>query len=356
MKKIAVLAPANSIHTKRWIDALSEFYEITLFSIHPVIYDFNIKNIVVAQRSVWGLMKISVLLAWFNRSNHPIAIHAHYASSYGLILRFARHRKKILSVWGSDVYEFPEKSIFHQFLIRWNLKNADVLTSTSHVMAKQTSKYTGKPIHVVPFGVDTNALVRRETQSDSEHNKKFIVGTVKTLSEKYGIDILIKSIAHLKKLNVEIFNKIECRIYGLGPDLEKLRSLALSLDIAEKVRFCGFVDQINLAKALNELDVFLALSRWDSESFGVSVIEAQACGLPVIVTNVGGLMEVVENNKTGLIVSRNDYEGASKAIISLCTDEGLASRLASEGRKSVENKYDFTDNVQKMMHLYEFDT
>jgi L-malate glycosyltransferase len=354
MKNIVILAPGNSIHTKRWVDALSEFYEVHLFTLQPSTFQYDKVNVVETKKSILGFFKLIFFIWIYQLKSRPKIVHAHYASSYGFLLSFIPHKKKVLSIWGSDVYEFPEKSYFHRLLLKFNLRRSNILTSTSNEMAKHAKLYTNKNFLIVPFGINTSRFcLTRSTINRYDYSsfKSFKIGTVKSLSHKYGIDTLIYAIDYIQKFYPKIFAKLTCEIYGIGPDLEKLTNLTQKLGLSKKVIFCGHIDQKNLPYILNKFDIFLALSRM--ESFGVSVIEAQACGVPVIVSDVGGLIEVVNHNKTGLIVPHNDHQKAAEAIMSLIHKKDLGSRLAKGARKSVEANYVFEKNVSKMIEIYE---
>ena len=354
MKNIAILAPGNSIHTKRWVDALSKFYEVRLFTLHPSTFQYDKVSVTETKKSILGFFKLIFFVWIYQLKSRPKIIHAHYATSYGFLLSFIPHRKKILSIWGSDVYEFPEKSYVHRLLLKTNLRRSNILTSTSNEMAKHGKNFTNKNFFVVPFGVDTARFFPARS-SNSRYDylsfKSIKIGTVKSLSHKYGIDTLIYAIHHIQKFYPKIFAKLTCEIYGTGPDLVSLTNLTQKLGLSKNVIFFGHIDQKILPSILNQFDIFLALSRM--ESFGVSVIEAQACGVPVIVSDVGGLIEVVNQNNTGLIVPNNDYEKAAEAIITIICEKNLGSRLAKNARKSVEDKYVFEKNVLKMIDIYE---
>jgi glycosyltransferase involved in cell wall biosynthesis len=91
----------------------------------------------------------------------------------------------------------------------------------------------------------------------------------------------------------------------------------------------------------------------ESESFGVSVLEASACEKPVIVSDVGGLPEVVEKNVTGFIVNDKDYMQLSVYLQKLINDRESIKQMGINGRKMVEKKYNWKDNVLEMSNIYE---
>ena len=103
---------------------------------------------------------------------------------------------------------------------------------------------------------------------------------------------------------------------------------------------------------LNKLDIYVAASRLDSESFGVAILEASACALPVIVTDVGGLPEVVEDEITGKIVQRDNHHALAKALEELIIDEKLRKKMGQAGLKRVIDYYTWEDSVSIMEDVY----
>ncbi|KDE71865.1 glycosyltransferase family 4 protein [Fusobacterium necrophorum] len=184
-------------------------------------------------------------------------------------------------------------------------------------------------------------------------NDKIIIGTVKSLSEKYGMEYLIRAISELESLvNKELFKKIEVRIYGDGALRESLISLTTYLNISEKVQFLGYIPNTDVATVINQMEIFVVPSIFNSESFGVAAIEAMACEVPVIVSDADGLKEVVVEGETGFIVPKKNYKEIAKKIKLLIDDEGLRKKLGKNGRKRVEKLYNWDKNVENMLEIY----
>src|SRR5690606_14690363 len=112
-------------------------------------------------------------------------LHAHYATSYGLIGALSGFKPFVLSVWGADVYDFPRRSKLHKKLFQYNLKKADLILSTSEIMRNELKKYTAKEVLVTPFGVDTSVFCKKDIAE--KDNSVINIGTIKSLEEKYGI-------------------------------------------------------------------------------------------------------------------------------------------------------------------------
>ncbi len=150
--RILFLADINSIHTERWVKGLiDKGYYVGLFSLTKRTSDWsvNLKNFTFhsfgATKNSFSLTKKFSKISYFFAKNEmitffksfqPNIVHAHYASSYGMLARKLNFDKIVLSVWGSDVYEFPKRSVIHRILFNKILKTATVICSTSVDMAR----------------------------------------------------------------------------------------------------------------------------------------------------------------------------------------------------------------------------
>jgi glycosyltransferase involved in cell wall biosynthesis len=359
MMRIALLGPANSIHLQRWAQALVERgHAVGVFTQHACDRKLlpTAANVFLLPRSgafgyftnAWRAREL--LTRW-----RPDVVNAHYASGYGTTAALCGVRPVLLSVWGSDVYDFPYESALKGRLIRGNLRRATAIASTSHAMARQVQRLTPEraEIAVTPFGVD----LARFTPDPSRRRSggRLTIGIVKSLAPKYGVDLLLRAFAGLvADADVQALPD-ECRllVVGDGPQRAELESLARELGIASCTEFAGAVAHAEVPAWLNRFDVYAAPSRLDSESFGVAVIEASACALPVVVSDVGGLPEVVRDGQTGLIVPRDDVPALQAALKRLVLDASLRERLGRGGRAHVEREYEWGHCVDVMERCLE---
>ncbi|HWD33509.1 MAG TPA: glycosyltransferase family 4 protein, partial [Pseudomonas sp.] len=142
------------------------------------------------------------------------------------------------------------------------------------------------------------------------------------------------------------------RLVGGGPQLKDLKILVEKLGIVDRVVFVGQVPHTQVPLELLKLDIYVALSRFDSESFGVAIIEAGAAGRPVVVSDAGGLPEVTVHGKTGLVVPRENPRAAATAIMSLIEDREMREQMGKAGREHVESHYSWPVCVEAMLHVY----
>lgn len=356
--KIFLLSPPSSIHTKRWAEALAQRgNDVFLFGLHPLKEEWysDFPNISLfcmpdIKCSFKIVAYVKYLLFLKNKISEisPDVLHAHYATSYGLLGALSNFHPFIISVWGSDVYDFPQISIIHKLIVKFNLRKADRVLSTSNVMAKETRKYTRKEIEVTPFGVDTSIFKKLSNSENLGH--EFVVGNVKTLSYKYGIDILIQSFYILVQSNPTTPMRLE--IIGDGPDKEELVDLTRHLGLEDKVLFRGKIANHLLPQYYNSFSVSVLTSVLNSESFGVAAVEAMACECPVVASDADGFTEVVKSGETGFIVPKHSPSETASAIQRFLDDCSLRSAMGEAGRKRVLELYDWHKNVTDMISIY----
>jgi len=358
--KVLYLAAGNSIHTTRWASAIAERgWDVHLATLHDPQPELS-KSVIVHRGAARPRLGYFTGARWARRlwkELKPDLVHAHYASGYGLMGALTGAHPLLLSVWGCDVYDFPETSPFHRCLMRWNLKSADQILSTSKAMAERTRTLLDRPITVTPFGIDTNLFtpaVRRETTIVSGVRidpADIVIGTIKTLEPKYGVEYLIDAFHLVAQRHPSLPLKLV--IVGGGGLRPHLERQVCRLGIASRTAFTGPVGHTQVPGYTRLLDVGAYLSVFDSESFGVSVLEACACAKPVVVSNVGGLPEVVLDGITGLVVPPRSSESAAVALERLILDLDLRRRLGMEGRRRVEEVYSWKASVDIMLDIYQ---
>ena len=358
MTRVALLGPANSIHLQRWARGLVDRgHAVCVISQHDCerhLLPAGAEFVLLPHRGELGYFRNAWRARLALRRWRPEILNAHYASGYGTTAALCGVRPLLLSVWGSDVYDFPYESAWKGRLIRHNLRRASAIASTSEAMARQVRRLVPQigDIAITPFGVDMHAFAPDAFQRD---RACITIGIVKTLAPKYGVDLLLRAMAALlRDTRVQALPQA-CRlmIVGDGPQRGALQTLAAELGIAERTHFAGAVPHADVPAWLHRFDMYAAPSRLDSESFGVAVIEAGACGLPVVVSDAGGLPEVVLHERTGLVVTREDVAALQAALTRLVLDAPLRARLGANGRTHVAQAYAWPRCIERMEAVYE---
>lgn len=364
MRKIKVffIAPANNIHTIRWVNSLCEEYEVHLVSCRNHVDALDkIDNKVILHKlffpSPIGYYLNAIQLRKLYKKIKPDLINVHYASGYGTLTRVSKVKPVLLSIWGSDVYDFPNESSIKRKIFEKNVLNANYIASTSNAMANELKRKVdigNRQIFITPFGVNVDKFKKIELE---KNNEEFIIGNIKTLEPKYGIKYAILAVKDLinrliRNKEEELANSIKLYIYGKGKEKESLEKLIDKNKLQDSVFLMGRIPNEEVPDALNKLDVFCATSILDSESFGVAVVEAMACEVPVVATNVDGFSEVMENGVTGILVERKNISQISLALEKMLKDKKKRKEYGKNGRERVIKNYNWKDNVAYMSSIY----
>jgi glycosyltransferase involved in cell wall biosynthesis len=350
--RVAYLAPGSSVHANRWLTALHDRgYEVELITMHRPRAGSALPHAVRVHQLPFPAPVGYYLNTWPLRALllqlKPTFLHAHYATGYGTLSRLAAFHPTLLSVWGSDVLVFPTQARWKRHLVRRNLLAADYLASTSHTMRRAVEQLVGdqRPVGITPFGVDCQQFHPTSRQQPAG---ALTIGSVKALEPTAGLDTLIQAFAMLAHWHAG--EGLRLLIVGDGPERMRLERLTRSVGAQAGVNFVGAVPHHTVPHWAAKMDIFAAISR--SEGFGVGVLEASACGLPVVVSDVGGLREVVRDGETGLVVSSRDPEAVARALETLLCDPELRARMGAAGRAFVIENYEWSKTVDVMVGIY----
>ncbi len=361
--KLLILSDANSTHTLKWIQSLcqKESYDIFLFSFFKpnstsinIYKKYNIKfsspNLESKIRNIRrpNLSKIIYLKSLFDlkkiiKKFKPDIVHAHYASSYGVLGLLTGFKPFILSVWGSDIYHFPYLNPLNKIIMKKIIHKSDKICSSSIAMKKIiTKEYGREEIEVVPFGIDTDRF-----KPNKQKKNQFVVGTIKSIENHNGIECLLdaaKIVIHDLKKDINFV------IVGEGSLRKQMESRAIELKIEKMVKFLGYVNHEKVYKHFQNLSLFVAVSK--RESFGVSILEAAACEVPSITSNIGGLPEVNIDKLTGIVIKPDNPIDLAGSIIKLYENKDLRTKMGKSARERVIKKFNWKDNVNEMIKIY----
>lgn len=356
--RICFLGPANNRHIEKWC----KYFVSRQHEVHVVsLVEGSIESVVVhyintgASSGDSDIKKLKYLFSFRKVKKiidnlAPDVVSVHYATSYGLLAALTVHKKYYLSIWGLDIYDFPKRGYFHRKLLEYSLNKAPVLLSTSKAMAEEASKYTNKTFYITPFGVDIK-LFNPNKRKRADNDCRFVIGNIKTLEDKYGIDYLLKAAALFNKKNPDVM--FEVRIGGKGSKEYEYKALSKELGIENIVTWLGFISQEKVAEEWANMDLAVVYSSSSSESFGVSAVEAESCGVPVIVSDVPGLMEATKPNFSSLVVKRKSEIDLSAAIEKLYLSKELRTEMGQNGREYVIENYEFNSCFEYIEKIFE---
>jgi len=235
-------------------------------------------------------------------------------------------------------------------VLRWTLSQADWLIANSVATRLQMERLGQDPacIRVIHppveherfhHSVDPTPIRERHAIGGAP-----VILTVARLVEKKGVDAVLRALPSI----LHAVPEVRYLIVGDGPWRLQLQALARELGVAKHVLFVGAVehDSPNLPRYYSACDLYVMPSRslpghGEVESFGISYLEAGACGKPVVAGRGGGVGEAVEDKVTGLLVDPLDVNAIAQAIVKVLKDEELARRLGENGRKRAAKQPDW---------------
>jgi len=225
---------------------------------------------------------------------------------------------------------------------------ADKIIACSEAVRKYWERKASDKYTVIYLPIDTEKFGKLEYQHGSigfKNGKNPVLGIVSRLFPGKGHEYLIKAMPKI----LNRFPSTKLKIIGTGPIMEELKSLTKLIKLEDSILFTGFVE--DLYSVLSSLDIFVLPSL--TEGFPLSIMEALAVGLPVAATPVGGIPELIENYKTGILFAKQNSDAISEAIIKLLSDYESAKKMGERGRQKVIQEYSPQLYVKKLDDLYQ---
>ena len=268
------------------------------------------------------------------------AIMAAYAGAAGLFFKRKHPEVRLLLTLqeGDSIAHIHAR--VRGFKKQWSalFAKADYIQAISKFLADWAKEEDANcPVEVVPNGVD---LSKFSVQGRLAWGGKVI--TVSRLVYKNGIDILIKAMASLPDCELEIL--------GTGAEEKRLENLAKESKVDSRIHFRGQIERDELPEHLAQADIFVRPSR--SEGLGISFLEPMAAGLPVVATSVGGIADFLIDGETGLEIRPEDPQDLAEKIKKLAGDENLRRKLAINGKKLVDERFDWNKIAQQMKTIF----
>jgi glycogen(starch) synthase len=300
----------------------------------------------------WALTSLATEL-WLHRKakeRRCDLVNVHCVSSNG---RYALdlHRRLdvplIVSVHGEltgDANDVYSRSPQLRRTLRKLLAAASAVTAPTRAALRDVEEFAGSPCDkgvVIANGVDIELFAKAR---ESAAARKGVVAVGRLVAVKQ-FDVLIKAF----DLAARHRPSAVLRIVGDGPERQALESLAKRLPTAARIEFLGVASQAEVAAHMAAADLFVLPS--SHEAMGLTILEAMAAGTPVIASRVGGVPEVVDHERTGLLVQSGDVDALAAAIGKLLDDSRLRARLAAHASPHVQ-AFSWASCVRGYMDVY----
>ncbi|MDD2679411.1 MAG: lipopolysaccharide heptosyltransferase II [Candidatus Omnitrophica bacterium] len=297
----------------------------------------------VHKKSLFSILKTIPLLAEIIKKEKIDIVHAR-SRVPAWIAYFACRRTK--TVFITTCHGYYKKHPF-SYVMGW-AKRVIVL---SNVIARHMIEDFAVPherIRLIPRSVDLEKF--KFLSPDKKRGQEFNVGIIGRITPLKGHLYFIKAMAKAARAipNLKIW------IVGDAPSSrqaykEQVEVLVRRLGLSHCTEFLG--TQRNIPEILTNLDL-VVLATTTHEAFGRVIVEAQACGVPVVATEVGGVVDIIENGRTGLMVPPSDPQSMAEAIIRIFKDPALAAEFAERAYEKVKEEYNVELMVKNTLEVY----
>lgn len=272
----------------------------------------------------------------FVRRKRIDIVHAHMARDYSLASYAARRRETKFIVTRHVLFRLNR-------LHRHTLARATRVIAVSQAVARELSSsgvVSQHQIAVIPNGVD----VERFRNACAEVHQGLLVGSIGELRALKRHDDFIWAAAKIAAK----FPEAEFVLAGTGEGRKQLEQLVHDLRLNDRFRFLGWVDQTE--KLLCAMDVFVSAS--ETESFGLAIVEAMAAETAVVATATEGAREVIEDQKTGLLVPIGDVDRIAEAVSGLLGDADKRRQIAKHAKDAAIQKFSLNRMVDEIEKSY----
>jgi len=360
--KICFVANAESIHTERWVNHFTKNgHEVHLIShkgrdIKSVIFhklitigNSKIKREGITLLGLFTFFIRAIQTVYILRRIKPELIHGHNIVLGGFYGTLSGLHPIVVTAWGTDVLIAPHRSVLIKKIVKYVIKKADIITcdglNTKNAMV--TLEAEEEKIKIIYFGIDTRknhpSLRDNHFRERIKINDSPAVISIRNLNPIYNVETLINAIPMV----LSEIPDTKFIIAGTGPSEKELIELSRSLKIEKSTIFTGSLASDEISKYLASSDIYVSTSLSDS-GLAASTGEAMACGLPVIVTDVGGNREWIIEGESGFIIPVRDHNRLAEKIIILLKNTNTREGFGKKSRKIIEERQDYYKEMDKM--------
>lgn len=346
--KILYLGDAQSIHTQRWVKYFAARHQVAIISNRPALLD----NITI--HDIGNISYIQKIVAIKNiiKSFKPDIVHSHYVTSYGFLGALSGFHPFVLTGWGSDILVTPHKNWIFKQLTKFILQKADIITVDAQNMAIAIHKLAPScddKTQVIQWGVDLehfNTKNKTTSKSDLGLQNDFIILSTRNLEPNYNIDVIVNAFA---KFSTQV-SDTKLLILGNGSQKEDITTLIRDLGIENKVKFIGHTSYNEINQHYKSSDVFVSVPTSDATS--MSLLEAMACGVIPVVSDIPANHEWVTDKGNGFIVDHNNIDNISEIFNYIYKNQNLIEQYGKTNYNIIASRANHHEEMKKMEVLY----
>lgn len=322
---------------------------------HPNIHfhEVEVNQYAVFKYPPYDLTLASKIAEVAARENLDI-IHAHYALPHAVCAYLAKQMLKrdigiVTTLHGTDITVLGYDPSLKD-LIRFAIEASDRVTAVSTALAGETYDLIkpDKKIETIYNFIDERVYLKKNTES---------------IKEKHGIlpdEKVVIHVSNFRKVKrvkevIRVFRNIAAKtkakllLVGDGPEKCVAWQLVEKYGLQDQVLLLGNQDRVEELYSISDLKLLLS----EKESFGLVLLEAMACGVPCIGTNIGGIPEVIKDQVSGFLVEVGDIQAASEKALAVLEDKQLSKRLTDHALKMVETAFSSQRIVSQYERIYD---
>ena len=278
-------------------------------------------------------------------------VHVHWPMPMALLgwaVQRARQIPMVTTFYGIELRWVQSRLPFLRWLIRWAARASAQVIAISTYTARELRKFADVPIEVIPYTAELAPPSSTGERSSASERSILFVGR---LIERKGVAHLIRSLGTVRQTM-----PARLVVVGEGPERVALERLAHETKLADHVEFRGRVTDEALCDAYAAANVFVLPSvldaRQDTEGLGVVLLEAMNYSVPVIASDIGGITDIVQHERTGLLVPPGDETALANALTRVLSDLTLARALGGAGRRLLRETFSWDRIVDRWEAVY----
>jgi len=347
----ALSEKGDDIHILTFRNKYSEKKYVKLGNINT--HRIYLPKIGIVGKGIYMLLEYLTLIKLNKKFQFDI-LHSHNLLPDNLITMLFKSIPSIITEHSSQFLNAFEKNKSILFIYKKIMKKADLIIGPSNELVNTFNKIgisNDKTVYI-PNGVDINKFKPMNKPKDilnkyeiNEDSK--IILCPRRLAPKNGVEYLIKALPNV----IEKFQEIKCLIVGDGSEFDKLNILVAELDLKKNVIFTGRIPNSEMPKYYAASDIVVLPSIIEATS--IAGLEAMSMGKPLIGTNVGGIPQIIDDEKTGIIVPPKNSKELGKAILTLILNDSRCHEFGYHSRKRVETEFSWYIISERIRQLYQ---
>ena len=357
--KICYLINSSSIHAERWIKYFAQMghevhvvgFESPKFEIERVYYHIAPTNKKLLYFTfLFKLIQFRRII----RKITPDIVDAHYVTKYGVIAALISMHPLVVTALGSDVLIQPKRNPLWKFVTKYPLKKADLIVCRSRSVKEEIVKLgiEASKIRAILIGVNTDQFhpmpkdAKLKQELGISQSEPVVIST-RSLSPVYNVETLIRAVP----LVLAEIPEVKFVIIGRGDQQGYLQNLTQSLGISESIKFVGWVSHTYIPRYLSSSDIYVSTSLSDGTSN--SLLEAMACELAPVVTDIAANQQWIKDGENGFLVPVKDCRALAEKVLTLIKNKKERESFGKVNGKIVQEKAEQEIEMDKLGKVYE---